>query len=210
MRGADLTRMKIPSVRDRWRDARGAVMVEAAITLPVLMLLLFGLLEYGLLFRTSLSMSDAVRSGARVAVAQPRTTGYHLSAAAAVSGTLSSARIPEDQIGMMVVYRADPRTGGLKGGGAFPSHIEACNTHCWKFDWDAGTDQYVPRPTPSWSASSQFACGTELTTDYLGVYIKVTHRFVTEMLQDEETLTERTVMRLEPLSSTDECRPSSG
>lgn len=185
-------------------------MVEAAITLPVLMLVLFGLLEYGLLFKTSLSMSDAVRSGARVAVAQPRTTGYHLSAAAAASGTLSSASIPDDQIGMMVVYRANPRTGGLKGGGALPSDIESCHTHCWKFDWDAATDQYVPRASPTWLASSQFACGTEVTTDYLGVYVEVTHRFVTGMLQDEEKLSERTVMRLEPLSATDECRPASG
>lgn len=208
MRGADVTRMKIPPVRDRWRDARGAVMVEAAITLPVLMLLLFGLLEYGLLFRTSFSMSDAARSGARVAVAQPRTAGYHLSAAAAVSGTLSAANVPGDQIGMMVIYRADPKTGGLRGGGALPTQIEACSAHCWKFDWNSSTREYVPRASPTWSASSQHACGTLANTDYLGVYVKVTHRFVTGMLQDQKVLTERTVMRLEPLGSADECKPA--
>jgi Flp pilus assembly protein TadG len=188
-------------------EERGAALVEATVILPVLMLILFGIMEYGLLFRTNLTISDATRAGARVAVAQPRNDGYHLAAAAAVSGSMATSGIPSDQIGLMVIYRADPTTGGVLGGGASPADVEACTTACWKFDWDHASRSYVPRATPQWPPLSQFACGTEGETDYLGVQVRASHRFITGLLQGELSLTERTVMRLEPLPLTDECRP---
>jgi Flp pilus assembly protein TadG len=46
---------------------RGQAMVEMAIVLPVLAILLFGLIQFGLLFRDYLALVDAVRAGARVA-----------------------------------------------------------------------------------------------------------------------------------------------
>lgn len=183
-------------------------MVEAAIVLPVLLLVLFGILEFGLMFRTALTISDATRSGARVAAAQPRLDGFHTSAAAAVSGALSAAGVPDDQVGMLVVYRADPTTGGLRSGGTTDAQIEGCTTDCWKFRWNTATSRYeVLGATPSWPASRQYACGIESQTDYLGVYVKATHEFLSGFFRDEQTLTERTVMRLEPLPLSDECKP---
>ena len=176
--------------------------------LPVLLLLVFGILEYGLLFRTTLTISDATRAGARVAVAQPRNAGYHTAAAAAVSGALSTAGIPDARIGVLVIYRADPTTGGLRGGGSSDAAIEACSSNCWKFDWDATTHKYVPRASPTWAATAQYACGTEAETDYLGVYVRATHQFVTGVFRGDQQLAERTVMRLEPLPLSDECKPA--
>lgn len=176
--------------------------------MPLLLLIVFGILEYGLLFRTSLTISDASRAGARVAVAQPRNEGYQGVAADTVSGSLASAGIPADQIDLLVVYKADPTTGGLKGGGSADADIEACLTNCWKFTWDAGTDRFTAVPGgPEWPAEDQAACGAEDSTDYLGVYIRARHVFVTGFFQQEQRLSERTVMRLEPLPFTDECKP---
>ena len=47
------------------RSERGQAMVETAIVMPVLLLVLLGLIQFGLLFRDYLALVDAVRVGAR-------------------------------------------------------------------------------------------------------------------------------------------------
>lgn len=183
-------------------------MVEAAIVLPLLLLVLFGIIEYGMMFRTSLTMSEATRAAARVAVARPRSEYYERAAADAATGSLLAAGIQDSQIGTLVVYRANPVTGGLLNGGDTDADIEACSVDCWIFDWDAGTDSYVARSGPEWLHTQQYACGSEKETDYLGVHLKGTHHFLTGFFTGEQTLRERTIMRLEPISTmTVACKP---
>ena len=192
----------------RARDSRGAVLIEAAILMPVLALFLFGILEWGLAFRSGLTVSDASRAGARVAAAMPRNPEYQTSAAAAVSGRLASAGIPSEQIETLVIYRADPATGGLRGGGSSDAAIEACTTSCWRFSWDVATRTFVPvSGGPSWPYTSQAACGGATDTDHVGVYVRVDHGFVTSLFGSGLSLTERTVMRLEPLPLAEVCAP---
>ena len=173
--------------------------------MPLLLLLVFGILEYGLVFRTNLSISESTRAGARVAVAQPRVAGYELSASAAVSGALASAGIPGDDIELLVIYKADPQTGRTIVGGD-PS---ACVADCWKFRWDEGTRSFLlAGDSPSWDAGSQAACGSADKTDYLGVYVRAKYDFVTGFFGSSMTMTERSVMRLEPLPLADTCAPA--
>ena len=47
------------------RDDRGAVMVEFAIVLPVLLLILLGIIEFGRAYNTQVSIQAAAREGAR-------------------------------------------------------------------------------------------------------------------------------------------------
>lgn len=49
------------------RDERGQTMVEFAIVLPILAVLLFGILQFGILFNNYVTLTDAVRAGAREA-----------------------------------------------------------------------------------------------------------------------------------------------
>jgi Flp pilus assembly protein TadG len=180
--------------------------VEAALVLPVLVVLLFGILEYGLVFRTNLTISQATRSGARVAAAQPRTVGYQTEAAAAVAGALATAGARGDEIGVLVVYRADPATGGLHGGGTSRTAIESCTSNCWRFSWNATDASWVQLPGTSWPAHQQRACGGP-DTDFVGVYVRATHHSITGLLPGVQTLSERAVMRLEPLPNSQVCAP---
>ncbi len=50
----------------RRRYERGAAMVEFAIIVPVLLLLVFGIVEYGLAFKDKLSMDHAVQNGTSI------------------------------------------------------------------------------------------------------------------------------------------------
>jgi Flp pilus assembly protein TadG len=49
------------------RDEKGQAMVELAFSLPLLVILLFGIVEFGIAFNNYLTLTDAVRSGARQA-----------------------------------------------------------------------------------------------------------------------------------------------
>ena len=49
------------------RQDRGAAAVELAIVLPVLLLVLFGLIDFGRAFNANMALTQAAREGARVA-----------------------------------------------------------------------------------------------------------------------------------------------
>jgi Flp pilus assembly protein TadG len=59
----------------RVRDQRGQTMVEFAIVLPILCLLLFGAIQFGILFNNYVTLTDAVRAGARKAAVSRQITG---------------------------------------------------------------------------------------------------------------------------------------
>jgi hypothetical protein len=75
----------------RARGDDGAAMVEAAIVMPLLMLLVFGIIEWGLAFLTATSTNSAARSGARTASALTLNTTYADQARLAVESNLSGA-----------------------------------------------------------------------------------------------------------------------
>lgn len=58
----------------RARGDRGAVLVEFALVLPILVMFLFGLVTAGMAWNQNLSLSSAARSGARYAATLPTST----------------------------------------------------------------------------------------------------------------------------------------
>lgn len=56
---------------------KGAATVEAAILFPVLLLLTFGIIEYGWLFLNAQQITNAARHGSRVAI-RPNVTNAHV------------------------------------------------------------------------------------------------------------------------------------
>ncbi len=51
----------------RLRDQRGQSVTEFALVLPILMLILIAILQFGVVFKQHLTLTDAVREGARKA-----------------------------------------------------------------------------------------------------------------------------------------------
>jgi len=64
------------------RSEKGQTMVEFAMVLPILCVLLFGVIQFGILFNNYVTLTDAVRAGARKAA-----VSRELGAGAAVSAT---------------------------------------------------------------------------------------------------------------------------
>jgi Flp pilus assembly protein TadG len=53
------------------RNQRGQAMVEMALILPLLILLIFGMIQFGLIFNYKFTLDNAVREGARFAAVGP-------------------------------------------------------------------------------------------------------------------------------------------
>ena len=51
--------------RIRFRNERGQTMTEFALVLPILAVLLFGVIQFGIVFNNYVTLTDAVRAGAR-------------------------------------------------------------------------------------------------------------------------------------------------
>ncbi len=79
--------MKTPS---KVRQEGGAAAVEFAIIAPLLFMLIFGMLQYGLAFFQVQNLRAAVREGARVAAVRGTPADVKAAIAAASAGSLSA------------------------------------------------------------------------------------------------------------------------
>jgi Flp pilus assembly protein TadG len=68
----------------KWKDEKGAIAVEMAILLPIIVLLLFGSIEFGALLYNKHVVTNASREGARAGIImqQPKPTSAEITSVA--------------------------------------------------------------------------------------------------------------------------------
>jgi Flp pilus assembly protein TadG len=183
------------------------VTVEAAIILPVIVLFVLGIMEFGLLFTSYSTATASTRSGARLAATAYAQAGSSDSAQDAAAEQVALASMADLQvlnnaepIGM-VIYRVDPSAtdGAPVGGFPGPNLQGGCSTDCIRFTYDPAT-RTLERSSGSWTSVD--ACG--LTVDSVGVQVQAEHTYISGILGQTRLVTGHTVMRLEPLPS-DQC-----
>jgi hypothetical protein len=187
--------------RRRLRGDRGAAAVEFALVSLLLFMLLFGIIEFGLAIRDKIAVTSAVRTGGRVASAEPKacdlgTTGC--APADAVTATpagvssmvLDTARattaaltgVPQSSIQELWIYSAG--ADGKPAGGSFGS----CSSECVRYRYvpdDPWTDpvtgnvvigrfRYI---SGRWRSTDIDACPGG-SANSVGVYLKVKHQFI--------------------------------
>jgi Flp pilus assembly protein TadG len=62
-------------MKKRMRSERGAALIEAAMIMPMILLISVGIFEFGRAYQTSQVLTNAAREGARLAVLEGRTDG---------------------------------------------------------------------------------------------------------------------------------------
>jgi hypothetical protein len=183
-------------------------MVEGSLVALPFFILIFGLLDFGLVFKSYLGVSAATGSAARVASTQANalTADYHI----LTSVDRAAAALDRSNIERIVIFRATgpddstPDGACLTGGSGvdgecnvyFPGAFELEED---EFDCDApegsATDTY-------WCPTTRHAYfenndGTE-NPDFIGIYIAYHHEFVTGMFGDDASFNATTVLRIEP------------
>jgi Flp pilus assembly protein TadG len=194
----DRLRRAVARVQAR-RDEKGSVIVEAAIIIPLLLILTFGAIEFGIAFRDAAAVAASTRSGARLAstlsTADDATFSNNVSLAVSDSLHDLISATPTS----LVIYRAD--ANGNVPGGTFTS----CSD-CWRFHWDTGTNKWVSDGNAdTWTqAERQAAVCRSGALPSVGVYVKATQKNLTGLFGPNRTTDQKTAMRLEP-PSTDQC-----
>jgi Flp pilus assembly protein TadG len=185
IRAARRTRARIDA------GERGAALVEAAILMPVVLLLVFGAIEFSSLFKDAATLSSSARAGGRTASAEPRNTNMPIDTAAAVSTALSS--LPSAGPKELRVYDATSSS----------SPPSDCTGRCVSFNWDPGTRSFTTSKYDSTWIKNQNVCGSKGEWSRVGVWVKAQHPFATNLFGKgtTKTLTSNAIFRVEPLPS---------
>ena len=184
-------------------------MVEAVIVFPLLLLLMMGCLEFGMAWRDSTTVSTALRSSARTVASQGNDGSADYYALQALKAGLSG--IPAGAIGRIVIYNAttnntvDPACLSVTAPGG-QSGSRACNVYT-AGSFSLASTSFSSAATGSCPATAVDRYFCPLTrsvvqatgTDYVGVYIQVRHDFVTQLFGASLTITDKLIVRLEPL-----------
>jgi len=174
----------------RHRD-EGTSMLEFAIVLPVLLLILIGLAEFGLGFRDMLTVNSASREGARVASAVGDDASADCVAIEAAAAALIGVEI--DNVQQVWIFKADAAgepVPGVRQVYRPKTTADTADTLVCSAGWVQIEDGYPP--------STRSVVSSNL--DLLGVRVIFTHQWVTQFppFSGQETWTADTIMRLEP------------
>ena len=177
---------------------RGAALVEAAIILPFLAIMVFGIVELGFLFRSATVVSSSSRSGARLAAAQYAAAQTAPAQATVVDNVRQTvekdlkSRGATDTPLQLLIYRANANGDPLPSG-----NFSSCSTDCFVFTWNpAGANGGTfNAPTGGWANPD--GCGKVI--DSVGVWLQMKHDPLGfSSVFGTMNLKEKTVMRLEP------------
>lgn len=206
-------RRHVSGPRRAVRNDRGAVAVEAALITPLLLLIVFGIIEMSLFMRDVVSVSSSVHVGTRMASvsagAGPATctpspctppNAPFLAQIAANGIQKAGTAMPQDQINFILVYRSNTQGYPLPEGNT----SAVCSTDCVRYQWSDTLNQFTYN-SGSWTSSQINACVNHPGLMSVGVIMDATHPWVTGMF-DPTHITEHSVMQFEPLDN-DSCLP---
>ncbi|NGN83642.1 pilus assembly protein [Arthrobacter silviterrae] len=128
----------------RSNPERGAAAVEFALLLPVLLLLVLGIMEFGRLYNIQISASNAAREGARYAAVHYTDSGYVNDAA--ISAARNSAPTLPASTQVIITYSA----GACSAGSTVKVTVRPPAT------WMTG---YLPMPAPQITGVGVMQCG---------------------------------------------------
>ncbi len=189
----------------RVRGDNGSTLVESAIITPVLLLFVFGIFEFGFAFRDYLGVANATRDGAREASVAGNALDADYRMLRAIER--ASAALPDGALERIVVWEAtgpdDTVPAGCANGTASTG---VCNVY-------SGADLTVPETSFGCQAVAsgdpvdspdRFWCptGREVSVgaglDYVGIYIRITHQYITGLFGDDVVFEDQMILKVEP------------
>jgi Flp pilus assembly protein TadG len=190
-------------VARRRRSERGAVAVEAALITPLLVLVLFGIIEMSLFMRDAVGVTNQVRAGARIAATEAgagKPVGSSIPALAtdaANSVKTAGSSMPLSSIQYVLVYQANATGYPLPAGNTNMT----CTTNCIKFTYNSGTDA-MAYSSGSWDSSTINACVNDSLRQSVGVAMAARHTWITGLFGNGVDVPGRVMMQFEPLPAT--------
>ena len=165
----------------RRRDERGAAMVEFAMILPLLVLLTFGIIEFGVAFNASSSVSQASRAGGRTAAIFSSDPQLEFNAGLAAANALDVS--PNSITGnpticvSMFVAGGDPCTDQYSM--QIPvAHFGGAGNPTWQTTYAGVPAGAIPAGNDNWPvAKRNFGCPPKNTYDRVSCVCRYTTTF---------------------------------
>ena len=192
--------------RRRARGEDGAALVELAICCTLLIVIAFGIVEFGNAWNRKLEVETAARAGARVGsgLGNDRTADKGLlQATASVLGDFGLTNV-----NYVVIYKSTTADGKRQGTCANSPPVASaglCNVYTGAQLQNLNSLDFSSSCTGnSGSAVDKSWCPTgrqnvqSAGADYLGVYVEAKYVTVTGLFKSPFSLASRAVMRLEP------------
>jgi hypothetical protein len=189
----------------RRRGEQGTALVEAAIIIPLLMLLTFGAIELGIGFSQKGALESIARTGGRTGAtlagdtntslpSQTLNNNIGIDTAVAVNAALATTEVPE--LNRLVVYRINGSTGISDGPSSWGGSCGGPN--CITFPFDSGTQKFdTTAPSGYWPPEFRDACS--LNADRIVVRVEGRFAFLTNLIGSGTiNLTASSVHQLEP------------
>ncbi|MDH4279930.1 MAG: pilus assembly protein [Acidimicrobiia bacterium] len=185
------------------RRERGAVLVEASLVTGLFLVLVFFIFEMGFLFRDSLTTSNASREAARAASTLGRDRDTDFYTIRTVEHGLEAMGL--QSLDVLVIFKATGPGDTVPGACLSSSQSGLCNRYT-PIDFFAEKEDTAGNPT------GNFGCGTldgawcptsreaqaSVGPDYVGVYVRTKHSYLTGMFGTQTDLEATTVLRIEP------------
>ncbi len=189
------------------------MLIEAALATPVFFLMLFAVIELGLLSLSELTTTNASRAGARSASVFDARRNADFEILSTVENALGSLRLNE--LEYVVVYRVDQIGDDMN---------PLCHTQPVSLSADPARpcNRYLPADlaldyyqADGVTETSHFGCGpgavdrhwcpadrqTSLTgdLDLVGVHVQTTHHYMMGFIGQTQDLSDSTVVQVEPV-----------
>jgi len=175
---------------------RGSTIVEAAIVLPVLLLVVLGTVEIGMAFKDFLTVGALSREGARIAALAGNDGEADCAILVGIGGLATTADLAK--LGEITIFQASPGTGQSTGLENTAEYVGGDPSDC---------EYQTPDGSESWQISPKtydpFGRNTTVgATDLelIGVRITVTHQWITGFppFRGSFIIDESTITRVEP------------
>lgn len=173
----------------------GATLIEAAIILPLLLLVIIAIMELGLAFKDYLTVSYLSREGARIGALAGDDQTADCAILAGLGGLISSGDLA--RVDRIEIFKANQNTGAqgatnvaVYNAGEDPTQ---CNVPAQAIDgWTIGP--------VGWAPTSRNTVVGSTPLDIIGVRVILTRRWVTGFgpFRGSMTVDESTITRLEP------------
>jgi hypothetical protein len=177
--------------------------VEASLVTGLFLMMVFFIFEMGFLFRDSLTTSNASREAARAASTKGRDADADYYTIRVAEHGLEAMGL--QSLEFMVIFKASGPGDTVPGACLSASQAGLCNRYT-PADFFAEIEDSAGNPT------GKFGCGTldaawcptsrnakaSTGTDYVGVFIRTKHSYLTGMFGNDTDLEATTILRIEP------------
>ena len=177
---------------------RGAALVEAAVVLPILLLVVIAILELGLAFKDYLTVSYLSREGTRIGA----LAGDDQHADCAILRGIGELATPKDleRVDEVQIFRANQSTGAqIPGNTNVASYVVGRDPTICSVPANPTIDGWS-FSTVTWPPTSRQTVVGSTPLDIIGVRVILTRNWITGFgpFRGDSTIDESTITRLEP------------